>query len=233
MNNPFASQQNIQQAENADIEENENSKLTFIRQQAERAMINENIQRIKVLPLLKTQEDAQKRVKIFERFDPNGNGYLSLSEVEKGVREVFALNEKFLKPEVIKHAFKSAKKSGGKKSKLSDDYVEKNEFRTFLVFLRQYSEYYEMFDSIDTSDDKKINFEEFEKAIPILSKWGVDVKDTRTAFDKIDSNDGNQIRFDEFCYWAIEKNLDLENDDNFDDEELAKLGKEISNSEDV
>lgn len=189
----------------------------------ENERVSEIFQRMKQLPLLKTPEEAAKRCKIFDMFDVNGNLYLSLSEIENGVRNILSYHEKFLKKEVIKRAFQSAKKSGAKRSKISDDYVEKNEFRTFLVFLRQYSEYYEMFDLIDTEDDKKISFEEFEAAVPIMKRWGIDIEDTRQAFDSIDSNDGGSILFDEFCYWAINKNLSLENDEDFDDEELAKL----------
>ena len=36
-------------------------------------------------------------------------------------------------------------------------------------------------------------------------------------FHKIDTNKGGMILFDEFCDWAINKGLDLEDDDDFDD----------------
>ena len=34
-----------------------------------------------------------------------------------------------------------------------------------------------MFREIDTTDDHKVSIEEFKKAIPILTKWGVIIKD--------------------------------------------------------
>ena len=40
---------------------------------------------------------------------------------------------------------------------------------------------------------------------------------------KIDTNGGGVIMFDEFCKYAIEKQLDLEDDDDFDDVELGKM----------
>ena len=208
--------------EEAAVEE-EPEKLKSEQIEEEKNIINQNLEKIKTLPILKNPEEAYKRSRLFDKFDTNGNSYLSFSEIEGGVRDILKFNEKLLKRDVIKKAFKSAKSSGVKRSKLSDDYVEKNEFRTFLVYILQYSEYYEMFDLIDLQDDKKINYDEFLKAIPIIKKWGIEIDDPKTAFDSIDSNDGDQIMFDEFCYWAISKNLDLENDDNFDDEELAKL----------
>ena len=35
-------------------------------------------------------------------------------------------------------------------------------------------------------------------------------------FSRIDQNGGGIILFNEFCDWAIKKNLDLEDDDDFD-----------------
>ena len=34
-----------------------------------------------------------------------------------------------------------------------------------------------MFRELDTSDDQRVSIEEFKKAIPILTKWGVIIKD--------------------------------------------------------
>lgn len=36
-------------------------------------------------------EDWKKRKKMFKDFDPNGNGYLSLAELDKGIRDVLVL----------------------------------------------------------------------------------------------------------------------------------------------
>lgn len=38
----------------------------------------------------------QARVKLFNQFDPNGNGYLSLAEVDKGVRDVLQCHQVLL-----------------------------------------------------------------------------------------------------------------------------------------
>jgi hypothetical protein len=34
-----------------------------------------------------------------------------------------------------------------------------------------------MFREIDITDDHKVSIEEFKKAIPILAKWGIIIKD--------------------------------------------------------
>jgi len=115
-------------------------------------------------------------------------------------------------------AFQLAKNKVKGKSKVSDDYIEKSEFRYLLIYLRQYFEYWVMFNRIDKEGNHKIDLSEFEKAIPEIEKWGIKIPDAKAAFDSIDNNHGGEIVFDEFCQWAIKKHLDLEDDDNFTEE---------------
>jgi len=82
-----------------------------------------------------------------------------------------------------------------------------------------------MFCRVDTSDNFKVDINEFKQAIPTLEKWGIKVTDPVSEFKKIDKNGGGSIMFDEFCEYAIKKNLDLEDDDDFDDSELKNLKK--------
>ena len=143
-----------------------------------------------------------------------------------GVRDVLNLPHIFSLKKVLIRAYTASKYKIKGKSKYSKDYVEWLEFRILLVYLRQYFEYYAMFCRIDTSDDFKVNFNEFKKALPTLAKWGVKITDPKAEFKKIDNNNNNysgSIMFDEFCEYAIKKNLDLEDDDDFDDEELKNF----------
>lgn len=177
----------------------------------------------KQIPLERTPEGLEKRRQLFKDFDPNGNGYLSLAETDKGVRDVLKLDNVFDCKPVIMRAFQAAKNAGPTRTKHSEDYIEKNEFRLFLVYLRQYFEYFEMFNRIDTGDDKKVNLQEFKDSIPMMEKWGVKVSDPEAAFKEIDTNGGGQILFDEFCHWAIKKQLDLEDDDDFEDSDMKTM----------
>ena len=169
------------------------------------------------LPLGRDKEGVALRTKMFRDFDPNGNGYLSLAECDKGVRDVLKLNFLFDCKPVLMRAFNAAKNSGPKRTSLSDDYIEKNEFRFFLVYLRQYFEYYAIFQRIDSGNDKKINYQEFVKAMPDLEKMGFKIENSEETFNKIDKNGGGEITFDEFAEFAIKAKLDLEDDDNFED----------------
>ena len=70
-------------------------------------------------------------------------------------------------------AFNAAKSKLKSKNSYGDDYVSRAEFRYLLKYLRQYYEYWVAFDEIDTDDDRRISYEEFEKAIPTLERWGI------------------------------------------------------------
>ena len=70
-----------------------------------------------------------------------------------------------------------------------------------------------MFDRIDTDDDNRIDFKEFKMAAPKMAAWGLDMSDLKARWKECDANGGGHVLFDEFCSWAIEKNLDLEDDD--------------------
>lgn len=59
--------------------------------------------------------------------------------------------------------------------------------------------------------------------MPTMKKWGVEVEDPEKEFKEIDKNGGGSIMFDEFCHYAIKKNLELDDDVDFDDKEITKM----------
>lgn len=44
------------------------------------------------LPTGTSSGEKAVRDELFRQFDPNGNGYLSLAEVDRGVRDILGLN---------------------------------------------------------------------------------------------------------------------------------------------
>jgi len=70
-----------------------------------------------------------------------------------------------------------------------------------------------MFLQLDTSGDHRLGLNEFSQAIPTLARWGITITDPRASFNEIDTNGGGIVLFDEFVDWALNKNLDLEDDD--------------------
>merc|ERR1711991_202102 len=108
-------------------------------------------------------------------------------------------------------AAKGANDSKNKKGSHGPDFIEKCEFRLLFVYLRQYFEIWQMFDEVDSSDDRRVNFE----------AWGLKIDNPEAEFKAIDKNGGGIILFDEFADWALRKQLDLEDDDDFEDAALA------------
>ena len=63
----------------------------------------------RALPTERTAEQKERRMAMFDHFDPNGNGYLSLAEVDKGLHATFGLEGVYnCKPAIIR-AFNAAK----------------------------------------------------------------------------------------------------------------------------
>jgi len=171
----------------------------------------------------RTKEGSEKRLQLFNDMDLNKNGFLSYSEVNKGIKDVLKLPEIFEKKDVLRKAFDAAKNSVKNNRNLNNDFIEKNEFRYFLVYLRQYFEFSEMFNRINTDGNSYISFEEFKSSIHLIEKWGYKVNDINKSYKELDIDNSGGVRFDEFCKWAIGKKLDIENDDDFDDDCLKNL----------
>lgn len=76
-----------------------------------------------------------------------------MSEAEEGIKNVIKLRELYDAKPAIMRAFQFAKNAVPGKSKYGQDYIEKREFRIFLLALRQRFEYYQAFKMLDQSGD--------------------------------------------------------------------------------
>jgi Ca2+-binding EF-hand superfamily protein len=164
-------------------------------------------------PVDKTDEAKAKRAEIYEAFDPHGNGYLSLAEIDKGCRDVLGLYDLFEAKKPIMRAYQAAKDVANKDKADTEgsDYVEKAEFRLLLKYLRDYFMLWMVFKKMDTGSDARIDKEEFVEALPkIKATYGIDFAEPEEEFAKIDTNSGGQILFDEFAHWALTKILAAE-----------------------
>ena len=81
------------------------------------------------LPTGKDAESAARREELWNRSDPNGNGYLSQAEVDLMVREAVGEALFTAKP-VIALSFHAARRTGGgKQVGTQGDFIERSEFR--------------------------------------------------------------------------------------------------------
>jgi len=148
-----------------------------------------------------------ERKKIWNSWDVNGNGLISLAEVDKSIQDLIISKTgnnkvyKFFKPAYIR-AFNDAKDACPSTDSNSDEYVSKSEFRILIVYLRVYCTMYQIFSYIDGAtnasgelNDRKISRDEWIKSVDsmkeISNSWAGFVK-LKTAseedFDKMDSD---------------------------------------------
>ena len=180
----------------------------------------------KKLPVDKTKEERKRRLQLWNKLNEYGNGYMSFKRLNFQLTKYLDLPEILRNKGPIKLAFDAASDKYARNGiKKEDNLLEWMEFRIFLVYLRQYFEYWEMFQKVDSSGDLKITLEEFKKAIPKMKEWGVEIKENEVEkeFNNIKVDNKDTISFEEFCDFAIQKSLDLDEDDDFDDEELKNL----------
>ena len=119
------------------------------------------------LPWKNTEDHRLRRVKQWGYMDVNGNGYLSLAEVDKGMVDEINLPQLFALKPVLMRAFQAAKNKVKSKSKHGKDYIEKNEYRWLLKYLRQYYEIFIAFNRID-KNHHIVSYEKFMQAKPLL-----------------------------------------------------------------
>mmetsp|Transcript_18511 Transcript_18511/g.60778 ORF Transcript_18511/g.60778 Transcript_18511/m.60778 type:complete len:153 (-) Transcript_18511:491-949(-) len=137
------------------------------------------------LPTSKSDEDKSKRSTLFKQFDPNGNGYLSLAEIDKGLRESFGLDALYNCKPAIMRAFQASKGLKKGKGGREDDYVSRVEFRMLLVYLKQYFELFQIFASMDQGQDRRVDLNEFKAATPQLISWGMEIQDPVKTFHEV------------------------------------------------
>jgi Ca2+-binding EF-hand superfamily protein len=158
------------------------------------------------LPVDRTPEQQAKRAELFNQFDPNKNGYLSLAEIDKGVRDILQLEDLFDAKPVLLRAYNASRALNTKPGQ-GQDYVEKNEFRMLLVYLYNYLKIWEVFASADDSDDRRLNKQEFGKCFGALKKWAPDMTLDQVWNAMLAGTNNQQVLFTEFAEWAIDKQL--------------------------
>ena len=109
------------------------------------------------IPISISPEDIDKRNKIFREFDINGNNYLSLAEIDKGIRDVLEMPELFETKPVLMRAYQASKDKIKGKSDFSDDYVSRAEFKWLLIYLRFYYQLWEDFEKLDVDGERRIS----------------------------------------------------------------------------
>jgi len=158
-----------------------------------------------------------ERNRLFDRYDFNGNGILSLAEIDKVVTSSFP---QFNNKAVLMRAYKAADRNG-------NGWVDQREFRLLLAYMGYFNDLWAKFRRIDTNNDGRLEIEEFFQAANMLSLEASDTEFremvSEEAFIDMDDNRGGYVLFDEFCSWCARKAMNAQDgadaDSSSDDEE--------------
>lgn len=172
----------------------------------------------KKLPTERTAEAKEQRSRLFNAFDPNGNGFLSLAEIDKGARDVLELHNLFECKPVLMRAFQAARTSEPPcERNHQGDYVTKRTFRVLLLYLKQYFNLWQLFCRADESGDRRISREEFSAILPQLVSIGLvtpdESRDADALFDAADRDGGGLLLFEEFSSWLLSRGAMQGDDD--------------------
>jgi hypothetical protein len=165
------------------------------------------------IPIGSTSEDIAARKKIFREFDVNGNNWLSLAEIDKGLRDVLEMPELFDTKPVIMRAYQASLKKVKSTNPLTEGLVSRGAFKFTLIYLRFYYELWESFEKIDTGadgQDRRISEAEFVKGADILiNDWKLKIDDPSAKFKQILQHYGAEanITFTQFCEFVIGERL--------------------------
>ena len=148
---------------------------------------------------LKAREYAKRRHKYtvpskkeitdtFDILDYNGNGLVSLAEIDKFIVERYPAYDN--KPVLIR-SMKAADAD-------SDGFITRKEYGLLFQYIYQYDKYWHHFESIDKDGDRRISKGEFN----VLAGRVFGAIDDG-MFERIDTNQGGYILFREFCDYVV------------------------------
>ena len=140
------------------------------------------------LPTGKDKAERKERAKLFQQADGNGNGILSLAEADNLVKRLLNVDGMGDLRPVINRSFHAARDIVPPVGNFSPHYIDRYEFRFFLLYLQHYLELWKLFAALQIgpeglkSDsgrkldgrfdhDKRLSFAEFQKGLPMLLAW--------------------------------------------------------------
>lgn len=155
---------------------------------------------------------------LFTRFDSNSDGVLSLSEVDRAVRDAVGLDSIFSSKPLLRRALdlaRGAKHDQLTKASRNKDKVERDEFRKMLLYMKYYFTLYITFDRVDRPSDERISLADFRSSLDRLKQWGIELyeQDADKEFQSIAGDGCENVHFDDFCHFAISRKMTLLEED--------------------
>lgn len=137
----------------------------------------------------------------FNEMDVNGNGRISLAEIDKLIVEKYPT---FNNKPALMRAYKAADAD-------DDGLINRKEFKRLWAYIAYFNNLWHKFSVFDHNQDRKINRTEFETLSKDLfgAKFG-SVSEADYLFELIDTNGGGEITFTEFCSFMVKRTVALQ-----------------------
>lgn len=151
----------------------------------------------KVEPTLQLP-DKKTRRQLFNRIDVNGNGRISLAEIDGAVAEGIlgqALGRAdFDNKPALMRAYMAADTTG-------DNFIQRSDFSKLLSYVVYFNTYWHLFEEFDSNHDRCIDATEFAAG---CTKVGMQLsaEELEREFAAFDHDGAGTILFDEWCTWC-------------------------------
>jgi hypothetical protein len=133
-----------------------------------------------------------------------------LHELERGLKTVITKHYNECKLQISK-AYLFTKTVVSSRGLLGIDYIEKKEFRAFLVAIKQRFEYLHVFKNV--TGQKNLEFIEFDEFIAnkiLIKKWVETIEVTNKEFESLKKN--GAVNFNDMCDWSCKLNFEIDGD---------------------
>jgi Ca2+-binding EF-hand superfamily protein len=131
---------------------------------------------------------------MFQQMDVNGNGALSLAEIDKAIVESYPRYDH--KPALMA-AYHAADRSG-------DGFIYHSDFSQLLHYLVYFNNLWHKFEEIDADGDRRLTRVEFSQAVGVVMGLEMTAAELDAEFSKICEAHGH-VLFREFCSWCARR----------------------------
>lgn len=153
--------------------------------------------------------DPEYLKQLWKRMDFNGNGVISLAEIDKCVIEMVNgkswpeyLNSKPALMRAYQKTTKLDSQEGDAEDKgHAEDYVVKTDFSDLLLNLFWFAKLWQIFELVDAGHDRRVDVGEFTAGLSYLG-LNLSGAEAQEEFNKLDENKGGQVLFVEFCAYV-------------------------------
>jgi Ca2+-binding EF-hand superfamily protein len=139
---------------------------------------------------------ASARRSAFNQWDVNGNGGLSLAEIDKAM--VAGYPEYDNKPALMR-AYKAADQDG-------NGFITRREFKKLLHFIGYFTDLWDTFEGMDKEGDRRLTLAEFAAASARVGHEASAAELSRD-FGRLDRSGVGAVLFEDFCGWCAHRHV--------------------------